>query len=58
MPRHNQQALDFLGLVRLRATGSLTPLQRSESGLLKRSRAPTTLAPKPTLPPYRRTRAI
>jgi hypothetical protein len=58
MARHNQQALDFLGFVRLRATGSLTLLQHAESGLLKRNRAPTTSAPEPTLPPYRRTRAI
>ena len=58
MAKHNQQALDFSGAVRLRARDSPTPLQRLELALLKRPRAPITTAAKPTLPPNRRTRAI
>jgi hypothetical protein len=55
MPGHNQQALDFSGSVRPRATGSPTPLQPRETAHPKRGRAPTTTSTEPTLPPHRRT---
>jgi len=52
MPRHNQQALDFLGNVRSRVPGSPTPLLPRET-LPKRLRALTALASTaPTLPPH------